>query len=404
MDSSCSIPTLSSSGLNPSVSIWNSTRINGLGIKEKEEMKAIIDEMGIRSAHAQRLKAPVTDYKRLLSSSHQLYLLTVPHDSQPNTVTVKGLLKTGVKNLYIWRQNDQYSQISPICVLDFYVHESFQRTGIGKLLFETMLDNESKLPHQLGYDRPSSKLMNFLVKHYHLSGHIPQVNQFVVFNAYFDESSSVREDQREKYEDNMSKENSKISDNNSLFADAWMNDKRVSREFQAKLAENLQTKYSSESLVDNMTRSSAKSMKNYYSDKDISPLSTAEDHRYNKLEGNMAQNEMFQNWSTSYNSYHCLTENRLSLQSVENSMKLDRAEYSEGKGLTGFHQLDRCLEVESCKNFQLAKKNEKGMDAENSASKNLVRPSMTSRMCYRKHLSGSGVADALGLSNGVYNR
>ena len=33
---------------------------------------------------------------------------------------------------------------------------------------------ENKLPHQLGYDRPSSKLMNFLVKHYQLSGYILQ--------------------------------------------------------------------------------------------------------------------------------------------------------------------------------------------------------------------------------------
>jgi len=72
---------------------------DGLGTKEKEEM-AIIDKMGIRSPNAQRLKAPVTDYKRFLSNSHQLYLWTVPHYSQPNTLIVKGLLKTGVKNRY----------------------------------------------------------------------------------------------------------------------------------------------------------------------------------------------------------------------------------------------------------------------------------------------------------------
>jgi hypothetical protein len=403
MDSSCSIPTLSSKCLKSSVSIWNSARINGLGTKEKEEMKAIIDEMGIRSANAQRLKAPVTDYKRLLSNSHQLYLWTVPHDSQPNTLIVKGLLKTGVKNLYIRRQNNQYSQISPTCVLDFYVHESCQRTGIGKMLFEAMLDNENKLPHQLGYDRPSSKLMNFLVKHYHLSGYIPQVNQFVVFNAYFDDSSSVREDQRKKYEDNVSKENSKISKSNSLFPGAWMNDKRVSREYQTKLAEDLQTKYSSESLVDNRTGSAAKGLKKYCVDKGLSPHSTAKDDRYNKMEGRPNQNEMFLNWSTSYNS-HSSTENRSSLQSVENSMKLDRDEFSERKGPTRLEKLDHRLEAESCKNFQLAKRNEEGVEAEKAASKNLMRTAMTSRICYRIHLSGSGVADALGLSKGVYNR
>lgn len=404
MDSTCSIPILSNGCLKPSVSIWNSARINGLGTKEKEQMKVIIDEMGIRSGHAQKLKAPVTDYKRLLSNSHQLYLWTMPHDSQPDTLIVKGLLKTGVKNLYIRRQDNQYSQISPTCVLDFYVHESCQRTGIGKLLFEAMMDIENKLPHQLGYDRPSSKLMNFLVKHYQLSGYIPQVNQFVVFNAYFDDSSSVKGDQRKKREDNMSKENSIISNSNSLFPDTWMNDKRVSCEHKMKLAEDCRTKYSSELLVDNRTRSAAEGLKNYYVNQDISPHSTAKDDRYNKLEGRPNQKEMFLNWSTSYNSYHSSTGNRSSLQSVENSMKLERAEFSERKGLTRLEQLDHPLEVESCKNFQLANRNEEGVEAEKAASKNSIRTARTSRICYRIHLSGSGVADALGLSKGIYNR
>ena len=31
-------------------------------------------------------------------------------------------------------------EVSPLCVLDFYVHESRQRCGHGKLLFEAMLN------------------------------------------------------------------------------------------------------------------------------------------------------------------------------------------------------------------------------------------------------------------------
>eukprot|EP01018_Ginkgo_biloba_P014502 Gb_32571 [translate_table: standard] len=150
MESKCAIAMLSSKHAPPTVSIWNAARINGLGMKEKEEMKKIIDEMGIRSAKAQMLKVPITDYDRLRSGSHQLYLWTMPHASLPNTLVVKGMLKTGSKNLFIRRENNQYSQIAPTCVLDFYVHESFQRTGLGRQLFEAMLDNENKQPHQLG--------------------------------------------------------------------------------------------------------------------------------------------------------------------------------------------------------------------------------------------------------------
>ena len=31
-------------------------------------------------------------------------------------------------------------EVEPVCVLDFYVHESRQRTGCGKKLFEAMLE------------------------------------------------------------------------------------------------------------------------------------------------------------------------------------------------------------------------------------------------------------------------
>lgn len=55
-----------------------------------------------------------------------------------------GLLKVGVKNLFIRGGLGSYQEIKPLCVLDFYVHESVQRLGIGKELFERMLENENK--------------------------------------------------------------------------------------------------------------------------------------------------------------------------------------------------------------------------------------------------------------------
>jgi alpha-tubulin N-acetyltransferase 1 len=86
---------------------------------------------------------------------------------------VLGLLKVGVKKLFIRNESGQIKEISPLCVLDFYVHESVQRSGQGKQLFERMLECEKVRPEKLGYDRPSEKLLGFLGKHYSLKRYVP---------------------------------------------------------------------------------------------------------------------------------------------------------------------------------------------------------------------------------------
>ena len=94
-----------------------------------------------------------------------------------------GFLKTGDKQLYISR--GEMVRITPRCVLDFYVHESLQRQGVGQALFEFMLQYERKEAHQFAYDRPSNKLLGFLRKYYNLSRYSPQVNNFVIYDEYF---------------------------------------------------------------------------------------------------------------------------------------------------------------------------------------------------------------------------
>lgn len=100
-------------------------------------------------------------------------------------------------------------------MLDFYVHESLQRQGVGKKLFLYMLQvittctvvcqctlrryqRESKGAHQVAYDRPSPKLLSFLRKHFGLNNYTPQENNYVVFKQYFTSSgiSAQTEDQR----------------------------------------------------------------------------------------------------------------------------------------------------------------------------------------------------------------
>ena len=88
---------------------------------------------------------------------------------------VVGMLKVGRKKLFLLDAAGKPHELSPMCVLDFYVTETRQRTGCGKRLFEAMLRREQVEPRSLAVDRPSEKLISFLRKHYSLASIIPQV-------------------------------------------------------------------------------------------------------------------------------------------------------------------------------------------------------------------------------------
>lgn len=81
--------------------------------------------------------------------------------------------------------------MTPLSVLDFYVHESVQRGGHGKELFENMLTHEKVEPRKLAYDRPSNKFRSFLAKHYNLKNYVTQNNNFLVFDDYFEDRGGI---------------------------------------------------------------------------------------------------------------------------------------------------------------------------------------------------------------------
>uniref|UniRef100_A0A8D2B2W8 N-acetyltransferase domain-containing protein n=1 Tax=Sciurus vulgaris TaxID=55149 RepID=A0A8D2B2W8_SCIVU len=89
--------------------------------------------------------------------------------------------------LFFISQDDReaHNEVEPLCILDFYIHESLQRHGHGRELFQHMLQKERVEPHQLAIDRPSQKLLKFLNKHYNLETTVPQVNNFVIFEGFF---------------------------------------------------------------------------------------------------------------------------------------------------------------------------------------------------------------------------
>ncbi len=103
--------------------------------------------MGNRSAKAQGLGSVITTVRRMMHTDQRLYVMR-------SDKAVMGILKVGRKKLFI-RDNTsgKMHELEPLCVLDFYVHETIQRGGVGKQLFEFMLAQERtqvsthQLPH-----------------------------------------------------------------------------------------------------------------------------------------------------------------------------------------------------------------------------------------------------------------
>ena len=53
-----------------------------------------------------------------------------------------------------------------------------------------MIEHTRVDPAIIAYDRPSKLLISFLRKHYNLTSFIPQNNNYVIFDNYFDHQSS----------------------------------------------------------------------------------------------------------------------------------------------------------------------------------------------------------------------
>lgn len=138
----------------------------------------IIDRMGMASSKAQQLPTQITSASKFFSTSDNKIYFKVQETK------CIGFLKTGTRNLFQNRLGS-IKEIRPICVLDFYVHESVQRGGHGKVIFEYMLRDLNVTPDMLAYDRPSIKLLSFLAKHYGLKQYERQSHNFVVFEQYF---------------------------------------------------------------------------------------------------------------------------------------------------------------------------------------------------------------------------
>ncbi|XP_047370172.1 alpha-tubulin N-acetyltransferase-like isoform X1 [Vespa velutina] len=152
----------------------------------QRQLSKILDDMGEASAKAQGLSKSITSAVKLRDTDHIVYLF-VDNEANNNLGSVVGLLKTGSKNLFMFDETGANYQLRPRCILDFYIHESRQRMGLGNILYQYMLSEENIRPVKLAIDRPSEKFLAFLQKHYGLTKIITQNNKFVVFQGFFDD-------------------------------------------------------------------------------------------------------------------------------------------------------------------------------------------------------------------------
>lgn len=147
--------------------------------QRKDCVSRVIEAMGEASAEAQGIPQAVTSMLKLKHSDQRVYLFV--RDS-----AVLGLIKVGGKTLFIMRLGGEHCEISPLCLLDFYIHKGKQRQGLGKEFFDAVLRIEQTEAYTLAYDKPSKKSLAFLKRHYGLANYVPQASNFVVYEQYFE--------------------------------------------------------------------------------------------------------------------------------------------------------------------------------------------------------------------------
>ncbi|KHJ94432.1 hypothetical protein OESDEN_05640 [Oesophagostomum dentatum] len=146
---------------------------------------------------AQGLKRVLTTYEKVLNQPDDqfLYLMWQHHPSKSSCSLLIGILKVGRKHLYLLDENQRKFEEEPLCILDFYIHDSVQRRGNGHQLFDHMLRQESTSAPAVAIDRPSDAFLQFLSKFYGLTKPVWQSTNFVVFPEFFEGKTPV-----ERYE------------------------------------------------------------------------------------------------------------------------------------------------------------------------------------------------------------
>ncbi|KAL3073988.1 hypothetical protein niasHS_006242 [Heterodera schachtii] len=183
----------------PPISRIESNKMHWLRKRQQTNATALqrgIDQIGQLAAESRSLKRPVTSFARFADSPDEqaLYLLWEPLTSDQPTANggpssrIYGYLKVvRDRRLYLVDGEGRQFVTTPLCVLDFFIHQSVQHQGKGAQLFRAMLKAEGDLgAHRCAFDKPSDEFLHFLARHFSLERPLWQPNSFVVFPSFFE--------------------------------------------------------------------------------------------------------------------------------------------------------------------------------------------------------------------------
>ncbi|CAD6191276.1 unnamed protein product [Caenorhabditis auriculariae] len=161
-------------------------RLDPMRIKQLQSQVVYdaIDELAKGSAQCMQLRSPLTTCAKLIDSDNTLYL-SWKYDQDEGVSKLLGFAKVGRKKLFLYDAQMQTYEGEILCLLDFYVHFSAQRQGVGKAIIDYMLQNEHAQPYQLALDNPSVTLLGFMSQKFDLKKPVWQNTNFVVFDELF---------------------------------------------------------------------------------------------------------------------------------------------------------------------------------------------------------------------------
>ncbi|CEF70021.1 Alpha-tubulin N-acetyltransferase 1 [Strongyloides ratti] len=172
------------------IAVLPKNAIKKLNPKKFWGVERAINEMGILSMNAQGLRRVLTSYQKIIDTEEEqtLYVMWKKNPDNEKHSIVVGILKVGRKKLYLLDDKLQRYEVTPLCILDFYVHNTLQRKGNGHKIFEEMLKHENVSPIDLAIDKPSDSLLQFLKKYYNLENPVWQSTNFVVYKEFFEKN------------------------------------------------------------------------------------------------------------------------------------------------------------------------------------------------------------------------
>eukprot|EP00903_Cladosiphon_okamuranus_P007753 g7511.t1 len=185
------VPSSNVSVFGAGLSRWDPEKTGSLDSQDSKVFDEAIDEIGLLSSKAQEQTTPLTTAAKIRERADTVYVMC-----DGTGKTLQGFLRLGRKYLFLYPgDGGEIVEQDTICLLDFYVHESLQRQGIGFDLFKAALKEEGLTPTGIAYDKPSPKLKPFLSKHFGLHNCLDQPNRFMVFKEHFGGIATRLQDQ-----------------------------------------------------------------------------------------------------------------------------------------------------------------------------------------------------------------